>query len=93
MYQSYRTDIYFAISCRHSYEDYSDSVLEMQDVTHLLCAVSLIHGNRCTLIADSGGVNATNTQPFALTINNTCVVVQTYLVLQIYIPQWNHPEV
>jgi hypothetical protein len=28
-----------------------------------------------------------------LTINNTCVVVQTYLVLQIYIPQWNHPEV
>jgi hypothetical protein len=72
-------------------------VLEMVDVRHLLCVVSLIHDDRHRLLSAVylGGIHSPTPRllALALTSDNTCDTIQVYFLLQVYVSQGDQSSV
>jgi hypothetical protein len=89
---TYRTDIYCTISRRHSCNGDESGTRGKHKLTHLSCAFPLIHGYRDAGLSaiDSGRVYTTH--PLQA-VDNTRIVVDSYLVLQVNISQWYHAKI
>jgi hypothetical protein len=78
------------MSWRHFYKHHSKTI-RREEVTHLFCAVALVHGHRRTPTFDSGQYPP-HTRPF-VTTDDARAVIHPYFVLQVDIFQRNHLEI